>query len=229
MPMKLEVLNEKIKIAIFDMDGTLVDSLPFFKILWKRVGERFFGDPDYSPPVYIDKKIRTTHVVESCRFIRSELSLDCTDEYFLQFLSEIMVKFYEEKAKLKTGVLEYIKYLKMRGVKLCVASASATEHIMINLNKYGISEYFDFVVSCVDVGYSKDRPDVYFAALEKSGEELSGACVFEDSYLALETAKKAGFMTVGIYDEGNYEHNRLRAASDFYIEDGMTFLNMICK
>ena len=225
--MNIETLGKKMKVAIFDMDGTIVDSLPAFKILWRRVGEAYYNDSGFTPPLYVDKKIRTTPLVDSALFIKRELSIDCTDDEFVGLVSSAIGDFYDNGAKLKAGVREYLSYLRSSGVRMCVASATAAEYIKYNLKKFGIEEYFEFVVSCVDVGSGKDKPDVYFAALEKFGEDISSACVFEDSFVALETAKKAGFMTVGIHDNGNYEHDRLKAASDFYLDDKMTFNDMI--
>ena len=217
------------KVAIFDMDGTLVDSLPFFKVFWRVVGETYYDDPDFYPPIYIDKTIRTTPLAESAYFIRRELKLKCTYEEFLALTVKTMNDFYAKHAKLKAGAVEYLAYLREKGVRMCVASASSAEYIEYNLEKYGISDMFEFVISCVDVGAGKEKPDVYLAALEKFGSSLDNTCVFEDSYVALETAKRAGFITVGVHDNGNYDHYRLKAASDYYLEDGMTFTDMICK
>ena len=73
----------------------------------------------------------------------------------------------------------------------------------------------------------KEKPDVFLEALRRLGGDLSSACVFEDSFVALETAKKAGFMTVGVYDKNNYEQQRLENASNIYISSKMTFLDII--
>ena len=217
------------KVAIFDMDGTLVDSLPFFKVFWRVVGETYYDEPDFYPPIYIDKTIRTTPLAESAYFIRRELKLKCTYEEFLALTVKTMNDFYAKHAKLKAGAVEYLAYLREKGVRMCVASASSAEYIEYNLEKYGISDMFEFVISCVDVGAGKEKPDVYLAALERFGSSIDDTCVFEDSYVALETAKRAGFITVGVHDNGNYDHYRLKAASDYYLEDGMTFTDMICK
>ena len=227
--MQLKELDQKMKVAIFDMDGTLVDSLPFFKVFWRVVGETYYNDPTFYPPLYIDKSIRTTPLVDSAYFIRKELDINCTDEEFLALTVRVMDDFYANDAKLKTGAVEYLSSLREKGVRTCVASASSAEYIRYNLEKYGISDMFEFVISCGDVGCGKDKPDVYLAALEKFGSSLDDTCVFEDSYVALETAKRAGFITVGVHDNGNYDHDRLKAASDYYLEDGMTFADMICK
>ena len=225
--MNAELLTENMKAAIFDMDGTMVDSLPFFKIYWRRIGEVYFGDPSYRPPEYVDKRIRTTHFEKTCEFILEELSLGTTYEEFYKFSTDLMTEFYERDAKLKTGVTEYLEYLRKKGIKLAVASASSIEYVRYNLTRYGIDKYFDAVVSCVDVGASKEKPDVFLVAADMLSAKVSESCVFEDSFVALETAKAAGFLTVGIYDEGNYDHDRLEAASAVYIKSGETFLDLI--
>lgn len=227
--MNIEELNQKMKVAIFDMDGTIVDSLPFFKKFWRIVGKKYYNDPDFYPPLYIDKTIRTTPLVESAYFMRRELGLACSDDEFLDLVVKVMDDFYAKDAKLKVGVLEYLTYLRAKGIRACVASASSVEYIKYNLEKYGIADMFDFVISCVDIGSGKDKPDIYLAALERFGSSLDQTCVFEDSFVALETAKRAGFITVGIHDNGNYDHDKLMAASDYYLADGMTFNDLICK
>lgn len=227
--MNINDLNEKMKVAIFDMDGTIVDSLPYFKVFWRVVGSTYYNNPDYYPPLYVDKAIRTMPFIDSLYFIKGELGLTCSDDEFISQSVKIMDDFYATQAKLKVGVKEYLENLRARGVRACVASASSAEYIKYNLEKYGISDFFEFVVSCVDVGVGKEKPDVYFTALDKFGVKSDEACVFEDSFVALETAKNAGFITVGVHDNGNYDHNRLKAASDYYLADGMTFGDLICK
>ena len=75
-------------------------------------------------------------------------------------------------------------------------------------------------MSCADIGAGKDKPDIYIAAKNALGLTAEDICVFEDSYVALETAKNAGFKTVGIFDKNNYGQDRLKAASLIYIKEG---------
>ena len=75
----------------------------------------------------------------------------------------------------------------------------------------------------------KDKPDVYIATMQQMGLKAEEVCVFEDSFVAIETAKKLGCKTVGIFDKNNFGHDRLRASSDMYLDDGMQMKSLIGK
>ena len=105
---------------------------------------------------------------------------------------------------------------------MCVASATDKKYLPIALDACGLTSYFDTVLSCAELGVGKDKPDIYLAALAALGTNASETCVFEDSFVALETAKKAGFHTVGIYDENNFGQERLCQASDLYLSKGIS-------
>ena len=208
------------KAAIFDMDGTLVDSLSFWGYHWRRMGQRYFSNPDFYPDTELDKKIRTSifkdAMIEFKRFYRIEGS----EEEFLAFAEGGILDFYRDVAKPKEGAFALLDALRARGIKLCLASATEKSAVLFALSCYGLLDYFPVVLSCADIGVGKDKPDVYLEAVRQLGVEVSEACVFEDSFLALETARRAGFSTVGIFDKHNYSHDRLRAASDVYLSCG---------
>ncbi|MBQ9422096.1 MAG: HAD-IA family hydrolase, partial [Pyramidobacter sp.] len=104
---------------------------------------------------------------------------------------------------LKPDVKAYLTALKSRGAKLCTASATGEPLVKLCLDRLGIGSLFDFMISCVDVGASKDRPDVYFEAARRMGAKPEETAVFEDSLKALTTAKRAGFYAVAVWDEAS--------------------------
>ena len=106
---------------------------------------------------------------------------------------------------------------------MCVASATDKKYLPIALEACGLTDYFETVLSCSDVGAGKDKPDIYFKAMEALGTSPADTCIFEDSFVALETGKRIGCQTVGIFDKNNYGQDRLRAASDIYLSEGMGF------
>ena len=110
---------------------------------------------------------------------------------------------------------------------MCIASATAPELIKFAAERCGLYNFVSKIISCADVGKGKEEPDVFYAALDYLGTEKSETCVFEDSALALTTAAKAGFLTVGIYDKHTFDHDILEATANVYIAEGETMKKLI--
>ena len=221
----------KIKGAIFDMDGTLIDSLSFWDHFWKLIGSRYLQKNDFKACEEVDKRIRTMIYTDAMAYIREYYGITEPIEDFLHFTKATLTDFYKNSAPVKQGAVALLEHLASLGISLCLASASPIKDVRFNLSVHGLDKYFDTVLSCADIGVGKDQPDIYLLALEKMGLGAAEVCVFEDSFIALETAKAAGFQTVGIYDDHNYEQGRLRCASDFYLEKGrgLDTLIAICE
>ena len=217
----------KIKYAIFDMDGTLVDSLGYWDYFWEEFGKKYFPGQKLEKNEEIDRAIRTITMREASVLIRDRYLPGGSPEEIFELATGMLSEHYGTRVDAKAGTREFLEYLKSRGVKMCVASATVPEYIRAALERHNLYGYFEFTISCDEVGAGKEKPDVFLEALKRLGGRLDEACVFEDSFVALETAKKAGFMTVGIYDKNNYCQDRLAAASDFYIADGITLMKLI--
>ena len=127
--------------------------------------------------------------------------------------------FYENQLEMKTGARELLDYLYENGVKMCIASASVPNVIEAAMKRCKLKKYFVEVVSCEDVGSGKDKPDVFLRALEVLGTDLCDTWVFEDSYVAVCTAKKAGFKTAGVYEKCNFCQDILEQNSDVYVSE----------
>ena len=218
----------KIKGAIFDMDGTRVDSLAFWDCFWRDMGERYFGDPSFRmDPEHFDTHVRTMIFSRAISYIHGYLHIPCTAEEFDCFAAEYVHHFYTTVATAKPGARELLSALRERDVKMCLASATDRRYLTIALESCGLAEFFTpkTILSCSDIGVGKERPDVFLAALQVMGTPLAETAVFEDSALALETAKKAGFVTVGVYDAHQTSSKRLLAAADVYLGEGTTLAN----
>ena len=211
--------NLKIKGAIFDMDGTLVDSLMFWEEFWPKAGKKFLGKDNFTVGEEADKAVRTMFAAQAMPYVNGIFHFCETDKEFLDYFNAEIRAFYAN-VKIKSGAIELLDHLSALGVKMCVASATDLDNLNYAIKVCGLDRYFETTLSCADIGAGKDKPDIYIAAKNALGLDAEDICVFEDSYVALETAKKAGFQTVGIYDKYNYGQDRLEAASLIYIKDG---------
>ncbi len=215
------------KAAIFDMDGTLIDSLGVWEIIWENLGVQLAGKKGFRPSTADDKAIRTMLLREGMEMIHRNYNLGKSGEEVHGLAVEITERFYREQVELKSGVFQYLTYLKEKNIPMCVASATAPDLIKHAVKRTGLDAFFNTFVSCADVGKGKEEPDVFLYAAKVLGAAVSETCVFEDSALALGTAKKAGFLTVGIYDPHTFDHDKLKKASDIYIDKGEDYTKLI--
>lgn len=183
--------------AIFDMDGTLIDSMPY----WGTLGAEYLGRRGAQMTDDLRQRIKPMTMTESAALFIREFDLPGTPESVAAEMNDMMDAHYRADIPLKPGVKEYLVSLRKKGVTLCVASATA-EHLMERcLTRLGVRENFEFLLSCESVGAGKDRPDVYFTAARRLGAGAGECAVYEDAIYAAKTAKEAGFYVVGVYDE----------------------------
>ena len=218
---------KNIKGAIFDMDGTLVDSLMLWNIIWAKFGSLFCEDGVFAPSEKDDKAIRTMTLKDAMDYIHSHYNIGKTGSELFDKANEIINDFYSNEVMLKDGVAEFLEYCKAKGIKMCIASASDMEFLKIAAKRCDIEKYFVDIISCVDVGKGKEEPDIYLKAMEILGTTADETCIFEDSHVAICTADKLGIRTVGIYDKYNYGQEEIKKTATMYIAQGDTLKSLI--
>lgn len=189
--------------AIFDMDGTLIDSMKY----WSRLAEEFLEEKGISPvsPTLLER-IRPMTLTESSALFIREFSLPGTPESIAAEINALMERHYLTSIPLKEHVASYLEQLQRQGVRMCVASATDQALMSACLKRLGADKYFEFLLSCEEVGTGKNKPDVYLAAARRFDAAPSSIAVFEDALYAAQTAKKAGFYVIGVYDESAAKH-----------------------
>ena len=105
----------EIKAAIFDMDGTLVDSLMLWNVLWKEFGKRFLGDDSFLPSEADNKAVRTLTLKDAMSLIHDHYKIAESGEELLCIANDIMADFYGNTVELKSGVIEFLEYLYNKG------------------------------------------------------------------------------------------------------------------
>jgi len=218
---------KNIKGAIFDMDGTLIDSLMLWNIIWERFGSLFCEDGIFTPSPEDDKAVRTMTLKDTMNHIHQRYSIGKNGNELLEAANRIITDFYSKEVELKDGVTEFLEYCYNNGVKMCIASATDIELIKIAVKHCNIGKYFKGILSCAEIGSGKDKPDIYIKALECLGTEKNETYIFEDSYIAIETADKLGIKTVGIYDKYNYGQKEMEKTATVYIAEGETLKKLI--
>ena len=202
--------------ALFDMDRTLVDSMPFWDCLAIDFMEKR-GEPRISPAVL--EKIKPLTIVETAELLIQEYDLEETVETVSAELQKSMRQHYRQSIMPKEGINCYLQELTARGVKMGVVSATSEQLISVCLKRLDLLKYFDFILSCETVGIGKSSPAIYHIATEKLGAYPQNVAVYEDPLFAARTAKKAGYYVVGVYDKSSDDQwIDLRLLSDEYIE-----------
>ena len=181
--------------AIFDMDGTLIDSM----IFWKNLASEYLSSNGVrSIPADILERIKPMTMSESAALFKRVFDLSGDPE---TEMNAMMDAHYRNDIPLKLGVGEYLYRLRSRGVRMCVASATAEHLVESCLTRLGIRDCFEFLLSCETVGAGKRSPLVYHASAERLGTIPQKIAVYEDALYALQTAKEAGYYVVGVYDD----------------------------
>jgi len=213
--------------AIFDMDGTLIDSMMFWDIFWERLGKKYRDDPCFRPDPATEKAIRTLPLQEAMLLLYEKCSIGESGEALFKTADEMCADFYAHDVKMKPGALEFLIHCKQKGIQMCVASATARPLLEIVMKKFNLYAYFPRLFSCSELGKGKEYPDIFFAAHEYLGTPKESTWIFEDSITALETAKKAGYPTVGIFDPHNFNLDRMPDYSAIYIAHGESLARLI--
>lgn len=196
----MSILNNQnicIKGAIFDLDGTLLDSMS----VWSTMGSDYLRGRGIQPEEGLDSKFSSMSIAQAAQYYIDNYHLpESTDEIIMD-IDRTIEQFYFEQARLKPGVKAFLQALQEKGTVMCVATATDRHLAHAALKRNGISQYFKDIFTCNIVGAGKDEPLIYETALACLGTEKSNTIIFEDAPHALATAKKAGFITACVYDE----------------------------
>lgn len=202
-----------IKFAIFDLDGTLLDSSE----MWQTLGTRYLTELGKTPEDGLADKINELSLPEGARYLHEHYVLSYSPEEIVRHLTRMIERFYTNEVRLKDGAAKLLAALRARCVHMSVATAGDERLGESALARLGIGDFFAGAVSCSNYG-SKNSPDVFLAAADLIYALPEETIVFEDSLFAVRTAQKAGFATAAVKDISESDQEGLKRASDFYAE-----------
>ena len=211
-----------IKGAIFDLDGTLLDSM----FIWDTIGEEYLRSLGKEPHEDLKETFMTLTLEEAAVYYREHYGITLSVKEIVDGVNAMVEQTYRTKVTLKPGISEYLAWLKENGVRMCVATVTDRYLVEETLDRLGVRHYFSEIFTCAEVGFGKDKPVIYQKALEHLETEKSDTYVFEDLPFALNTAKTDGFPTVGVYDRHEAHQDELKELSDYYV---LNFTDPILK
>lgn len=208
---------KRIKGVIFDLDGTLIDSMWF----WGDAAMEYLRSRGKTPKPGIREVLRPFNTIEEAQYYVDEYGVDLPLEEIIEGRDSIMLRFLKTEIELKRGVRTVIETLKENDIKMCIATATDRLLVEASIKRHGIENYFEKIFTCTEERTSKKYPDIYFSAAKFLGTDADETLVVEDALYAMETAKKAGFVVAGVYDKVSEDHQeKIKALCDYY------FVNM---
>jgi HAD superfamily hydrolase (TIGR01509 family) len=204
------------KAIIFDLDGTLVDSM----WIWDTIIEEYlagFGIPD-GPK--LKDFISHMHISKVAEYISDHYQLDRSGAQVMDDWNRYITECHKNQVTIIPGAAEFLDRVSDAGIRCCVATESGDDVVEVALEDKGLLGYFEFLICADDVGVGKTSDLIYRTSAERLGATPENTLVFEDALYAVKTAASAGFEVIGVY-ERLQKHNadEIKRLSKQYILD----------
>lgn len=207
-------LPEYIQGAIFDLDGTLLDSLR----VWHDVDTRFFAKRGLPLPEGYAKAILSMSLPEAAVYTKTEYHLPDTPEQLVEEWHEMVQEEFALRVMMKPYAKELLEYLSHKGIKLGVATSSAREIFLPCLERHGVAHLFSAFTETREAPRGKTFPDPYLLAAERLNVKPENCAVFEDILVGIRSAKTGGFYTVAVSDPFSHQdENLLKSEANLFI------------
>lgn len=206
--------------AIFDVDGTLLDSMGF----WMEAGERYLKEKGKTPEAGLGKTLYPMSMSAGAQYLKTHYGLEESTEEIIRGVNGVIRNFFACEVQLKPGAAEFLRQMQSHGIPMRAATATDKSILVPAFHRLKIGKYITEIFTCSEVGAGKDRPDVYHAARRSMGTDTESTWVFEDALHAAKTAAEAGFPTAGVYDKsGELNLEKLKSQVTIYLGETYDF------
>lgn len=204
------------KAAIFDLDGTLIDSM----WLWEGLADNYLLSIGIKPPKDLGESLKVLTLKEACFYIKERFRLKDTPDEINQDMEKLLADYYSNRLQLKLYVLEILEEFKSRNIKMAIATATDEHLVSMVLNRYGIKDYFEFIQTVENIGLSKEQPEFFKTAINRLKLDPKDIWVFEDALHCIISAKKCNLNVVAVKDKSTLpDLDEIKKEADIYIDD----------
>ena len=201
--------------AIFDFDGTLFDSMG----IWDTAGKDYLQSVNRVAAEDLQDTLKTMSLYQSACYLQKAYQISQSVEAIMAGINRVVEDFYFHTAQPKPGVGDLLELLRRQDVKLCIATATDRYQVEAALRRCGLSQFFQAILTCTEVGHGKEQPQIFRAALALLQTHRTNTIVVEDALHAIQTAKADGFITVAVYDSHETNQQKVQSLADFYLPD----------
>ena len=211
------MLNFDFDAAIFDMDGTLLDTMRYWRytsLEYLLAHQLPVRPEDLARMEWTSSRALVKEIAEREGFDMGSW------QTMVGELEEFMNRHYLHDAKRRENVPELLEKLRGMGKPMCVATGAPRQYARNGLSRLGILKYFDFVTDCYEFGMDKSQPEYFEEVARRLGTKSERCVVFEDALYAMKSAKTAGCRVVAIEDStARLQRDEIRAIADRYIQN----------
>ncbi len=205
---------KQIKAVIFDLDGTLIDSM----WLWKSIDIAYLGRYGIEFPQDLQKKIEGKSFSETAVYFKERFNLPDDLEVIKKDWNEMATEYYLTQVTLKEKVLIFLEYLKRNEIKAGIGTSNSRELVGMIIDRFELKHHFTSIRTSCEVAKGKPHPDIFLKVAQDLGVEPHEVLVFEDVPMGIMAAKNAGMRVCAVYDEFSKDHQEeIRQMADYYI------------
>lgn len=191
------IFPDNIEAVLFDLDGTLVDSM----WMWPQIDKEFLNDRGFEVPEGLKADIDGLSMSEDAVYFKKRFNMPDSEDELIDIWNNMALHHYEEDVRLQPGAEEFLYFLRRKGIRMAVVTSNSRVLCEAALRANDVEDYFGAIVTSEDVSHGKPDPEGYLTAANMLGATPHDCIVFEDLPAGLTAAHEAGMTPIAFDDD----------------------------